>query len=167
MASDIPIDHFQTSRVLPKPKYGLLSSIPAAIILAAVTLGVFYNLQDFGPVSTIRKFNVAVGTGDADEVQKLIVQPVTAPASQFYVSNVRGLLNRGADLKLARFQQNNQVAIAVVAYTLQNASAPFIYVLVYQNHTWLIDIDQSLKAMQLGVVRSNPDGTSAAPVQGS
>jgi hypothetical protein len=87
-----------------------------AILLAAITLAVFWILQDYGPESAIRRFHQAAITGDRDTLQGVSLHRIESPAVQELENDVRTLLRGGGAYRILRMDRGPRRVSAEVVY---------------------------------------------------
>lgn len=137
------------------PSTGIGVGLLASILLAALTISVFYVLQDYGPESAIRKYNEAVFNNDIGSADLYATQPYgRSEAAHLVFEAVRRSLAVGGRLRLLHMDRspNGDAALAVVAYVYPNgAVTQFDFEVVKQDHIWKVDPIQSLDAMRRAV----------------
>ena len=117
----------------------------AAVVLAVLTLAVFYVLQDYGPASAIRRFHAALATGDVAALQQVIDSPVKSlvddPQQKFLIGYVKQFVDHGIQPQVARMdRQPGSVRVAVV-YTLQNHDRyAIVWIVDKKGPLWKINI---------------------------
>lgn len=117
-----------------------ISAWIASAVLAAITLGVFYVVRDYGPESAIRRFQFAVLSRDTNALGAVTLQPLNDPSVQHLVTSVEMLTQRGANYQILQMNRGPDAVVAAVQYTLSNGeSAPTYWVVVKQNRTWKVD----------------------------
>ena len=130
----------------------------SAGILALLTLGVFYVLQDYGPESAIRKFHVAAAAGDAGALQSVTQQPVRTQEVQILAAKVRRLLGEGYRYQVLRMDRSPTQVRAAVVYTVGNIELPEIWVVEKDGRSWKIDAftTEGIQRDSLGFSFGNP-----------
>ncbi len=126
----------------------------AALLLAVLTLSVFWVLQDVGPESAIRRFHQALARRDAGELQSVTLQPLQAPAPQALVSRTQTLLTQGARFRVLRMDRTPNQVIAEVAYVLPNKTGTvMLWVIRNSDRTaaWRVDATATLMATREAV----------------
>jgi hypothetical protein len=66
-----------------------------AIVLAAVTFGVFFALQDYGPEGAVRRFHESIRREDSKALQEVLQEPVASDEAKQLVFSTRALLRNG------------------------------------------------------------------------
>ena len=89
-------------------------SAVAAVVLAVLTLAVFYVLQDYGPASAIRRFHVALAADNAPGVLQVIDSRLDDPNLAYIVEQIRPYLTQGPPQVARIDRQQGRVRVAVV-----------------------------------------------------
>jgi hypothetical protein len=152
---------------------GLGAGILASSVLAAITLVVFYVLQDYGPESALRKYNEAVISliqassssvspearqaainQDYQSLDRVSAQPHGDPYSQWLGNIVVNCLRRGGRLRLIALVGGTptDLVAANAAYVLPDGTQAYVFFYISrQDHVWKVDARQTFE-------RSHPVG---------
>jgi hypothetical protein len=122
------------------PSTGVGVGILASVLLALLTLSVFYVLQDYGPESAIRKYNEAVLNGDSLALNAISSQPIDSPDGEWLQAQVHSFLAAGGRLRLETIRREPTTDLAEVEYVLPDPPAvPFLFVVTKDNHVWKVN----------------------------
>ncbi|MBS1717314.1 MAG: hypothetical protein JSS72_06250 [Armatimonadetes bacterium] len=114
-----------------------------ALILAVVTVGVFWSLRNYGPESAIREFHEAILLNDPREFEHVCLD-VQSPATQVLALRVSSLIRRGATYRLIRVDRSPRKVFADAQYVLPNGfRVQLIFVVQKDLHQWKINTDES------------------------
>ena len=124
-------------------------SIVAAAALAAVTLFVFYTLQDIGPESAIRRFHEAVITQNLPALQSVSVQSLDDPNTQKLATRVVEEIGHGARYQLLHMDRGRSEVGAEVAYIRPDGSVAPTYWIVerHPGRQWRVNAMRTLSIM--------------------
>lgn len=115
----------------PKSTKQRLPGLLAACILAVLTLGAFFILQDYGPDSAVRRFHEALRRGDPAELQQVVDEPISDQTVQYVCAFVKPLLQEGDQIQLARTDRQGDQDDVVVVYRRPNGQTLAI--------VWIVD----------------------------
>jgi len=87
---------------------GKLSSIAAAAVVATLTLGVFYQLREYGPESALRKFQMAAISGDREALQRVCKQDVAGQSTQILTRTLRQFNAAGARVRMGMLHRETR-----------------------------------------------------------
>ncbi len=125
-----------------------LGGVLASIVLAFVTMLVFYRLQMFGPTSAINRFNQATAKWDTQEMATVTVQRGLNESEFQVLTLAHNLSLKASSIQIVNLQQAGDEAIARVVYEMPNGtSAVMLYVLTERHGIWKIDLQQSVTAL--------------------
>lgn len=122
------------------------SAYVAAALLAAVTLGVFYRLQDYGPESALRRFHSDVINKDTDDLQRVTIEPIES-ANAFNLERfVYGIMHAGARYELVRMDRSPDQVRAAVIYRVPNSpkDVAMIWVVERTPQGWRVNADKTV-----------------------
>ena len=88
---------------------GKLSSIAAAALVATLTLGVFYQLREYGPETALRKFQMSAISGDRDALQRVCKQDVSGQSAQILTRTLRQFNAAGARVRMGMLHRETRV----------------------------------------------------------
>ena len=127
-----------------------LLGVLSACILACLTLGVFYKLQDYGPESAIRRFNEASIRNDDDGIRAVIADNSQATNVVILKQKLKEWYENGAVMQLAQMERSDNEVRAAVLFTLPPGSEyslgtqwAMIWVVVRRGRTWLVDVNKT------------------------
>lgn len=128
----------------------------AAAALASLTLGVFAPLQNYGPESAVRRFNVALLRHDPLDLQRVTEQDLRTADANELARRVLSLLRAGASFQLVRMERQSSQVRAVVVYTVpSNPSVspgkvqfPMVYVVEKTGRVWRINASKTLTILR-------------------
>lgn len=136
-------------RAMP-PRHSTSASIVASLALAAVTLAVFFVLQDYGPESTLRRFHEAILQRDAETVNDVTVGGLKDPPTEQEVSNIYGYLQRGARYRLLGTDHRGRWVGAEVQYIFPSGrTATYYWVIVKRGPQWKVDAEATERLMSM------------------
>jgi hypothetical protein len=122
------------------PSTGVGVGIFASVLLALLTISVFYVLQDYGPESAIRKYNEAVLNGDVFAIDQISAQSSDTDDGQWLKAQVQFFLSKGGRLRLDRLVRQPTADIAQVEYVFREPPAiGFFFVVTKDNHVWRVN----------------------------
>lgn len=127
-----------------RPSYSYL----AAGVLALITLFVFWTLRDYGPQSTLRRFNQALFSQDAQALAQVIDEPINSPKVTRLVWALKTL--GVADIpRIARMDetQPNEVTAALYYHNVYGGVIGAVFIVRKSGHAWHIDVEKSLAAL--------------------
>ncbi|MGV3614879.1 MAG: hypothetical protein ACO1SV_06050 [Fimbriimonas sp.] len=125
--------------------------IGAAALLATVTLGVFYVLQDYGPESAIRRFHRAVQARDSGELARVTEQPIDSPEVQELIRWVDQTSRFGARYQLLRVERQRREVYAALDYTAPNGeNYATVWVVEKKGETWKVDAVRTVTILRDG-----------------
>jgi hypothetical protein len=119
-------------------------SLLPAILLTALTLGVFWSLQGAGPESAIRQFHYAVVTGKNQAVLELTQitddQELNGPALVRLSGFIKNVASVGGRYEIRHVKRETDEAQVEVVYSIPQTTKemPVIWVLRKQNRQWRI-----------------------------
>ncbi len=129
---------------------GHLIPLFASIILAALTLGVFSRLQDYGPESAIRRFNQAIVHVDPDDMQKVTLANTHKAELRYLVVNLENWYQQGAYMRVAEMERTSDEVRAAVLYTFPGSQTypkgtqrAMIWVVVRKGKAWFVDANKT------------------------
>ena len=124
----------------------------AAVLLAAVTLGVFSVLQDYGPESAIRRFHHAVQVGDLNELQRVTKQDLREGSPAKLTAWVSNIIHAGARYRLLRVERQPTEVYAALEYVLPNGeSYPTVWIVEKERtagSSWKVDAKLTYQVLQ-------------------
>lgn len=124
------------------------ASWAAAATLSVFTLGVFYLLQDYGPQSVLRRFHHGVRTGDLQEIQGTIEQPLDDPNVREIVPAVHQFLLYGEPTTVGMERDLRRGAAQVNVVDMYEGPAgerkfPIVWVVEKRDRLWRINVDKT------------------------
>lgn len=128
---------------------GLWKGWLAAFALAAVTLGVFATLHDYGPESAIRRFHVASVRGDLNELSRVTAQSPNSPSVLKLRQWVGTMHQLGAHYQLLRIDRqtidrDSSDALAALLYnTPGQENWGMVWIVSKRNSVWKVDADRT------------------------
>ena len=132
----------------PKIAKKSIPGLVTASILAVLTLGAFYILQEYGPVSAVRRFHMALARGDKASEQQVIDEPVKDESVQYLEKIVGGLIGQGVQPQLARMDsQGDQDDVAVVYHLPDGGTLAIIWIVERKKSIWKIDAHSTATAL--------------------
>jgi len=118
-----------------------VSSVVAAGLLSAVTLGTFYLLRNYGPESTVQRFHTAALAADQAELAKLTLKP-DSPNVVPLVDEIRYMARLGARPEVANVQRGSgEVIVQIVYRTSYREEEIDWFVRETRSSLWLVDAD--------------------------
>ena len=124
----------------------------AAGVLAALTLGAFYILQDYGPVSAVRRFHTALARKDLAAIQQVVEEPVKDESVQYLFSELAPKLQEGVQPQLARTDRQGDQDDVVVVYNLPEGSAlAIVWIVDRRGSLWKINARLTAEALYRSV----------------
>ncbi|HLK16134.1 MAG TPA: hypothetical protein VKT78_15120 [Fimbriimonadaceae bacterium] len=131
------------------PSTGIGVGLLASILLALLTISVFYVLQDYGPESAVRKYNEGVLTGDLAAVNQISTQPVDPNDADWLRAYVQSFLRTGGRLRLMNMDRTPDRSVAYVEYVEpEPPSIQFLFVVRKQNHIWRISPTETRRVIE-------------------
>ena len=127
-----------------------LLAIVSAAVLASLTVGVFYQLQDYGPESAIRRFN-ELSINDNDEGLKTVIADNAQLHSIFFLKQkLKEWYQDGATMQLAQMERSENEVRAAVLFTIPaepdyplGTQWAMIWVVVRRGKSWLVDVNKT------------------------
>ena len=127
-----------------------LLAILAATLLACLTVGVFYQLQDYGPESAIRRFN-ELSLNDNDEGLKMVIAENAQVSSVVFLKQkLKEWYQYGATMQLAQMERTDNEVRAAVLFTIPpqpdyplGTQWAMIWVVVRRGKSWLVDANKT------------------------
>jgi len=131
-------------------KTGLAPYIAAAIV-ASLTIRVFYELQDYGPESVIRRFYNAVGNlktpltdGEINDLQKVTTDRLMGRAQAKMIERLREWDAKGATMEVMKVDSNGTEARAAVVFDFPKGTPmTMVWVVERRNNVWLVDVNKT------------------------
>lgn len=123
------------------------SSLAAAGVLAALTLVVFYLLQNFGPESAIRRFHHGAGRGDLSEMARATLEDPSSDSFRFLAEIVREYGRRGAQVRLGHVERGLGRAIATVDYVMPADYYTMIWVVDKKPAGWFVNTTETVRVL--------------------
>jgi hypothetical protein len=121
-----------------------------ASIFAILVLAVFWVLQDYGPESTVRRFNQDIRDGHLDDTAGLTLEgPMTYDAEGLR-SYTGMLLRYGGTYRIISMQRSPHKVVAIALYSFPNGDQrPFYWVVYNLQNRWQISAGESLRYTQV------------------
>lgn len=119
------------------------SSYSAAFVLGALTVTVFYMLQNFGPESAIRRFHHGAGQGDFREMARVTLEDPSSPSFRFLANLVREHASRGAQVRLSHVERRAGRAFASVDYIMLNQYYPMTWIVDRKQAGWFVNATET------------------------
>lgn len=121
----------------------------AASVLATITLGVFYVLQDYGPESAIRRYHQAILKQDRLDLQRVSVQEIDSENSRLLAREVGGFLAIG-NYQLVRMERTPGEVRAGVVYRPRGTQDvfPMIWIVEKKGGVWKVNVDKTLTILR-------------------
>ncbi|HWD37236.1 MAG TPA: hypothetical protein VG944_00170 [Fimbriimonas sp.] len=120
----------------------------AAAVLAAITLFVFFTLQDYGPGSAIRRFHDDVISQNYADLQRICREDINSLEVGMLAQMLNDLDERGATSTIASEDRSAAEVDVLVLYRLQGGERPYIWVVKKNRGTWQIDPFETVRANQ-------------------
>jgi hypothetical protein len=122
-----------------------ISSLVSALVLAVLTGGVFWILQDYGPESALRKFHRAAVNRDLRELSQVVTQDSFRQNVELLAAMVEGYARNGARYQLREVNRQNRRVIAEVEYVFPNRglSVPMFWVVVKDREGWKVSANDT------------------------
>lgn len=131
-------------------RIGGVPGLGASIALAAVTLGVFGVLQNYGPESAVRRFHHAVATGDPKELAETIVGDTRSSSVTDLGTIVHAFLLENPQGFHIVQQSRTDKQVEILA--LYGSGRRIVWVVVKARDRWRVDPYLTLQGMQrLGI----------------
>lgn len=131
-------------------------AILAAVALAVLTLGTFFQFRDFGPQSTIRRWHEAVAVKDLDTINNLTVGGWANPNTQGLANLIFNFLRAGAKYDIVAIRKPQSKVVVAVEYRFGNGmSRPLVWYLQKEDDTWKVNAEDTATSLsrQLGLSR--------------
>lgn len=123
------------------------SAVLAALGLAAITLGVFGVLYDYGPGSAIRQFHQALVRGDQVGLSRVVVPPRNPALAREMLRYIDSLLQNG-DVRIEATQRLDREVRAVVTYRDTDGNRlPIVFVVEKPGEQWQINLEKTATVM--------------------
>ena len=144
----------------------------AAAVLAVITLVAFFILQDYGPVSAVRRFHEALrrsnlpavqqalasgdaaafiqrlGSGNAATIQQVSEEPVGDPSVQYMALHLSPLILQGIQPQLAKTEREGERDDVVVVYHLPNGEMlAIVWIVDRKGSIWKINAQETAEAL--------------------
>lgn len=135
---------------------GKFSSMAAAALVAALTLGVFYQLREYGPESALRKFQMAAIAGDREALQRVCKQDVAGQSAQILTRTLRQFNASGARVRMGMLHRETRVdqiqgdevkvrsVVAEVRYYMPGRVESIYWVVDLGPAGWAINADETV-----------------------
>jgi hypothetical protein len=124
-----------------------VQALAASLVLAAITLFVFYTLQDYGPSSAVRHFHRAVEAENTSLLQQVTVQEVGAWPVRQLVQMTSPLIRNTRHQVVRTDQQRDQAQVAV-NYLFPDGRAAWMIWIVQKGpgrrDPWRVDAERTL-----------------------
>ena len=115
-------------------------SLIPALVLAALVLAVFSQLQNYGPESAVRRFHEALLTNNESEVEDVLFQPADPVAVANIANRIYPWFLQGAHIRLRDLQRNpTTVFVSVVYHTPDNKAGYYVWVTEKTPTGWKVD----------------------------
>lgn len=128
---------------MPERKLGS-ADLLAAVVLAALTLTVFWMLRDYGPESAIRRYHAAVMARDPGKLQQSALQDIDSDANRILVASVNELLTSGARFRVLDVERTPTEVRAIVEYVFPTRRIPMLWVVAKRQGLWRVDANQTV-----------------------
>lgn len=127
------------------------ASILSSVVLAAITLLVFYMLQDYGPESALRKFHEAIVQRDAQTLNEVTMGGTQSQDVREAVSAIGSfLIQSGARYRLLRTDHRGRQVGAEVVYIFPSGQTRTIYwIIVKSGNSWKVDPTATNRVMSM------------------
>jgi hypothetical protein len=120
-----------------------------AMILAILTLAVFWNLRDYGPENTIRKFHVAIFYQDVQRLRSTLSEDSTDQNTAELVGWTEPLLRVGYQFRIQRMdRQPDEVRAAVLYKRPGSRDTARIWVVERRGKAWVINANKSAQILR-------------------
>lgn len=128
-----------------------MSGIVAAIV-AVITLGTFYILQDYGPASAIRRFHEAIFNNDVGELQQVTYDKINSPAVRELITAVNSIGEPASHPQVARMDRQVGEVRAAVVYTYpNNLRTARVWVVEKHDKLWQVNAEKTVAIWQMGL----------------
>lgn len=125
------------------------SGAVAATVLAILTLGMFYVLQDYGPASSIRRFHAALAEKNLGELQAVTIDKIDTPDAVRFLHFLYPAVKDKIPYTVAREDGTSKQVEAAVVYSLPNGQrSAMIWVVVRDRKIWKVDISKTLTLVE-------------------
>lgn len=124
-----------------------VSSSLAALVVAAITLVVFFVLRDYGPESAIRRFHEAAVSQDWPTLQQVTVEPIDDVGVKRLAFGVIELERNGANYIISHMEREPNRVVADVHYTLSDGEqGTTVWVVVKTHRIWKVSSNETFQA---------------------
>ena len=122
-----------------------IGSLFAALLLAGLTAGVFWVLQDYGPESALRKFHRAAVNRNYRELTQLVAPNSYEDSLNRLYYMVDTFARSGAQYQLLYVKRENKRVVAEVAYAWPNRKlvVPVFWVVEKFPGGWKVNVNQT------------------------
>ena len=135
----------------------MVGSYVAAGLLACLTIRVFFELQDSGPESAIRRFNDAIRDHDAESIRKLTTEPLEGDATRAMLAKLDAWDSDGATMQVTLMERSGDEVRAVVVFSLpKGTSSAMIWVVERRGKMWLVDANKTATILWDNLGLGNP-----------
>ena len=123
-------------------KYG---PIIAAAFLFCLTIRVFSELQNYGPESAIRRFNMAIKANDRKGLEAVMVaQQIDGENFKYLLAKLMSWNAEGATMQVARMERTGNEVRAVVVFSFPSGKmTAFVWVVERRGKDWLVDTNKT------------------------
>lgn len=122
----------------------LRSSLIAAGTLSALTLVVFFLLQNFGPESALRRFHMGVASGDQVEMDRVSFRASGSNSTELLAVVLRRLMGQGAHMRIGRVERSASRVVTQVDYVLPGQYFTIWWIVEKRRTGWLVNSDETL-----------------------
>lgn len=124
------------------------SSYLAAIVLAAVTLGVFFALRYYGPESAVRRFHRASLLDDRAELQRVTRQPIDSQNVQILRAQVREAARMRAYIQMRSVDRQPSRVVVEAVYLVPRGGNTIFWVVRKRDGLWQVDAIDTLRLIE-------------------
>jgi hypothetical protein len=124
-------------------------SYVAAALLASLTVRVFFELQDYGPESSIRRFLEAIRANDGPAlVADIVNPPIQNRAERAMVASLAFWQTHGVTAQVGRLERTGDEVRATVLFSLPNGTAngtiwAAVFVVKRIGRMWFVDANKT------------------------
>lgn len=123
------------------------SSLIAAVVLAILTGGVFWVLQDYGPESALRKFHRAAINREWRELEGVVIPGSYRQNVELLASMVDTYARLGARYRLNSVKRGNGKVQALVEYVFPNGrrSDTVFWIVDKAKDGWRVNVNETVR----------------------
>jgi hypothetical protein len=117
----------------------------AAGLLASITIRVFFELQDYGPESAIRRFLESVRTNNPTELLGVVTDPPIQGVNERRMVGALGVWDRNrVTSQVGRLERTGNEVRAAVIFSFPNGTIwSSVWVVERRGRMWLVDANKT------------------------